>query len=177
MFAIYSKDIDGICSAAIMNKYFNDIGIIIDSFISIDDYKSIPTNMIKKNESIYVLNHLLSKKDWNIILSKTKNIVLINKQNLSAKNKDCESDSTSILTWKFFFGIKEAPYIVKIIDDITFDKKKYNNVSEYLKFGLQIEDISPDSNFWIDSLNNIESSINRVLKNGKVITSFYKNSF
>jgi len=170
MISIYNSTLDGICSAAIMNKYFNCIGLKIDNLIPIQNNASLPFDIIKQNESTYILNHFLNIRNWQILLSKTKNLVLINnpieKYNMT---------STSILTWKFFFGNKPIPFIIKLINNIILN---INNceITKNFKFGMELEDISPTSNFWNDGLNNIDSTIFRTLNNGKIINSFHQKT-
>jgi len=175
MIAIYEKSLDGLCSAAIMNKYFSCIGIKIDKLISIQNTETFPINIIKQNESLFILNHFLNSRDWGIILSKTKNLVLINSPVILPTVGRYNPDSTSILTWKFFFGFKSIPYIVKLVDNIILNRNC--ELTENFKSGIEIEDVSPNSNFWNNGLNNIDSTINRVLNNGKIINSFRQMSF
>jgi hypothetical protein len=164
MIIIYQKDLDGLCSAAIIHKWFSNIGLNINTYVPLSQKSNIPIKNIKINEIVYILNKNLTATEWTILLSKTKNIVWINKHNNL-------KESTSILTWKFFFGFKNIPYAVLLINDIIL-KKKNILASKDFEFGIKLENLNPNSPFWHDLLIGIDSTMNKTLNNGKVINSF-----
>lgn len=166
MIITYQPDLDGICSAAIIHKWFSNIGLNINTFLPLNQNSKIPIKDIKINEIIYILNKNLTPTEWTILLSKTKNIVWINKYNNL-------KESTSILTWKFFFGFKNIPYGVLLINDIVLNKK---SASKNFEFGIKLENLNPDSPFWYDILIGIDSTMNKTLNNGRIINSFQQLS-
>jgi len=174
MITIYSDDIDGICSVAIIQKYFNGLGFDIGNIINVNYDPSFSSKMIKQNEPVFILNHNLDDKDWNILLSKTKNLVLINRDfsNDITNLKNLNRPTTSMLTWKFFFGFKQYPDIINIIHDIIFSKNKYPELTQLFNHGIKLEDMSPSSEFWNNVLNNVDSTFNRVINNGKILSLF-----
>jgi hypothetical protein len=165
MVILYNNDLDGICSVAIVIKYFNDLGINIDDPIPIHQNSINIIKNIKINETVYILDYFLNNKDWLLLFSKTKNIIWISKYNTNNK-------TTCFLTWKFFFGIKSVPYSILLINDCILNNNKYGEISNNFKYGLKLINIISNKDIWINLLNDITFTVNTIIYNGKIINSF-----
>lgn len=165
----YHNDLDGECSAAILNQTL-DI-----KCIPINYNKEFPFEIINDNDEVWIVDYSLSKEeDWEKLLNITKNIIWIDhhksaieraeKYGLSnLKGIRDVSMSGCALTWKFCYIDIDSPEVVKLVEDYDIWKFKFGNKTKNFHQGLiSTIDTSPESNFWSNTLYSNDFNKHRV---------------
>jgi len=183
MFTLFHRDLDGICSAAIV-KHFDKSKD--QSFHSINYNEEIPFKLIKNKELVYIVDYSLNKHEWEVLFSITKNIIWID-HHKSIFEKYCPSHLEGVrvsgkaacqLTWEYF-SKESSPMAVKLIADYDVWRFKYKDKTTNFYYGIQSENYEkPDSNLWKYLLIKgapATSMIKKILRNGICINSYVDN--
>jgi len=165
----YHNDLDGECSAAILNQKLN-----IKCF-PINYNKEFPFDMINENDEVWIVDYSLSKEeDWKKLLNITKNVIWIDhhKSAIERSEKFGISDLEGIrdltmsgcaLTWKFCHMDIDSPEVVKLIEDYDIWKFKFGNKTEIFHQGvIATIDTDPKSDFWLNTLYSNDFNKHRV---------------
>jgi len=168
----YHNDLDGITSAAIVNKKFK-----VKKFIPVGYNLPFPVEKITKKEKVYVVDYSPDKVEiFEHIHNLTPYFIWIDHHASSIRKfKDFEflggkrgsSDPAACrLTWSFCYPKVDIPLFVKLVSD--FDAWKYRhgdqtkNLIAALDF-VEYANLNPESNhFWSEVLNNSKSAKKKV---------------
>jgi len=184
MLVLYHRDLDGICSAAIVDRFDKSE---VKIFYSINYNEEIPFDLVNKKGKVYIVDFSLKKHEWEILFSLTKNIVWID-HHKSIFESYCPSDldgtrisgkASSQLTWEYF-SKESSPVAVKLIADYDIWTFNYKEKTMAFHYGVQseINYTNPESTFWKHLLNKdtiTTSMINKITKNGVPINQYEIN--
>ncbi len=152
-------DLDGISSAAILNKMFShqDLTLIgVEYGDIIDEMK-----LTKDADIVYVIDFTFEPFDRMLQLHKERNLIWIDHHKTSLQSvklhpeitfKGVLGDNTKSaahLAWEYFFENMEIPYAIKQIS--LFDTWQHKGADDILNFyyGLEIESLmNPTSEIW-----------------------------
>lgn len=155
---IYHKNCkDGIASAWVAHKYFNDIA----EFIAYDDWKVLPEYITNhadlKNTEVYIIDFSFEKETLLSLESKCKKLVVLD-HHIGAKEA-IESvkehmygtkDSGCMLAWKYFYPNEKIPLAIQYVSDSdtwTNEMPDYKYINSYV--------YRSDSELTIESFNNL----------------------
>ncbi len=156
----YHNDLDGECSAAILNKYFieNGINYVSSSFIPMTYDVEVDIDKIKKNEKIYVVDFSFKNEVWEEIIKKTVNITWIYHHITSIKESEkndivknfsgIRKDGVAAceLTWNFLYTLS-MPKVVALIGDYDVWNFKLQDTMEAY-YGLLSRNTNPQNGDW-----------------------------
>jgi oligoribonuclease NrnB/cAMP/cGMP phosphodiesterase (DHH superfamily) len=181
----HHDDLDGICSAAIVNSYYNKEDC---NFISVNYKHPFPIKLVSKGEKVIIVDFSLKdNKEFNKLLDITKNVVWIDHHKTAIeKFKGIEvpgirKDGTAgcVLTWKYFYPNKKVPKLVDMLGDHdVWDFSKYAKEDlERLQCGIMLYNTNPESSNWNMWLK--DKTLNLLLNQGDIAlkyrTAFYRD--
>lgn len=194
MKCFYHRDMDGICAAAIVYKFYQrDRNYTEETgedcqFISIDYKDEFPFDSITPNETIVIVDFSLQKEgDFEKLKSITDKIIWIDHHKTSIeKHKDFEclgirKDGVAgcILTWQYFYPkqIQEMPLIIKMLGayDI-WDFSKYGDSLNELQAGIRLWETSPENINWVEWFKSWEDLSNE-LEVGKIALKYRQHQY
>ncbi len=178
---IYHKNCtDGTTAAAVLLKKFPDCELVpLEHGYSEEDFEGF-LSLIDKNTEVYIVDFSPRKEDLEKLLQKAKRVVLIDHhigvkellENLSKKYRNLEyvfdnNHSGASLTWIYFFGKENIPYIVKLVEDKDIWKWEFGDKTKYANTYLILLTNKPE-----EVLKLLDSSINEVLEKGKILSDY-----
>jgi uncharacterized protein len=185
MIVLHHNDADGRCAAAIVRKWAKEQKRQESRIIFCEmDYKmNCPLDDIQKDDTVVIVDFSFKPDIMKQIQDKTSIGVIWCDHHATAKDYGYEvageRDFTDKglsgceLTWKFFFPDKTLPEAVFLIGD--YDSWRLKTAPKCYQFyeGLKLEDQSPESPLWQESLVGI--NVHRILQNGKVVMTYRDN--
>lgn len=155
MKCFYHSDMDGICSAAILNYSLDDDDICHFHRINYND--TFPFYLIDKHEVVYILDFSLQKPgEFEKLLEITKNVIWIDHHKTAIERHEKLSHLKGIrdiskagcqLTWEYLFDTP-SPQIVKYLEDYDLWKFKYGEDTNYIQQGIRLFPYDVLSSYW-----------------------------
>lgn len=185
MICIHHNDLDGKCSAAIVNRWHgDDIEQLL--FVEADyarslDFKSI----VAPDEPVIIVDFSLKPEVMEELLLITRDIIWIDHhvtakdypyQNLPGlRNFADKAMAGCELAWDYFFPNEPMPESVRLIGD--YDKWALKLQPGCFQFyeGMKLQDCSPLSGIWSDLLDNSNSSSVEILTSGVAAIKYRDN--
>lgn len=180
MILFYDRDPDGICACHVFKENGNLKDSYKEQYIPGDRSKPFPHNKIQKDEIVIFTDYCASKEDIKKILSKTKEVYLIDHhistiedlKEFKLKGIQDINYASCELMWKFCKGEKEIPKYIKMLGD--FDCWREDKEEGYkLALALQTFDLNPDSPIW----GMAKSKLNTLLTVGGAIYQYIQKEF
>ena len=189
----YHNDLDGQCSAAIINLVDREMGLKTRgdlTFIEIDHSDRVPVETITEDENIYIVDFSFKPEVMKEVLKITSDVTWID-HHKTARDYDYGIQLKGIwnfedkamagceLTWQYWFPDRTIPYAVRLIGDR--DKWAWKCGADTANFttGLMLYDTSPQSKVWDDLLKDSfaggKSLLGEVIQKG-VITIEYRDN-
>jgi oligoribonuclease NrnB/cAMP/cGMP phosphodiesterase (DHH superfamily) len=179
MKCFYHTDMDGICSAAIVKKFYNSGNI---EFIPMNYNKNYCLDNIVSNELILIVDFSFKKEVFDQILLKTTNIIWIDHhktaidQYSSYKIKGIRQDGIAgcVLVWQYFFKENILPTIVEMLGHYdVWNFSKYGDELTMLQAGIRLKEHSPDSKNWDIWLNY--QGLLELIEQGRIALEYRTN--
>jgi len=175
----FHTDMDGICSAAIVYKFYKrdrdytkDIGEEC-KFIPIDYKDDFPFDEITPNETVIFVDFSLQMEGGFERLKKiTDKIIWIDHHKTAIekhKGFDCigireDGVAGCILTWHYFYPGKKVPLVVDMLGSYDiWDFSKYGEDLNRLQTGIRLAETNPESDRWVELLET-EGQFDRLTK-------------
>lgn len=179
MICFHHNDLDGRCSAAIVNKYMRNQENDGTGFHFIElDYKDIvPVESVSPKEEIWIVDFAIKPDVMDALRKITDNIIWIDHhvtakdypyQDLKGKRDFADKSSAGCeLTWDYCFHGEKLPLGVQLIGD--YDKWALQMQPRCFEFyeGLKIEENYPKAETWKSLLSYDSETENRILIQGK----------
>lgn len=180
---LHHNDVDGHCSAAIVDRYFENKV----NFYSMDYSREIPFGDMGHECVVVIVDYSPgSVEDFNKILQITPNIIWIDHHKTALEKfkelshlMGLRRDGTAAceLAWEYFFQTP-APYAVALMGDYDVWKFAYGVTTTHFQAGLRLEDTRPFNNkFWDRMLSEDTVLMADILTNGRVITKYNDHSW
>lgn len=161
----YHDDMDGKCAAAIALHDANK-RLVPCECIPMQYNRQYDFNRIDVGEQVVIVDFSFSREDFDKILARTANIVWIDHHKSSIEKYADIADkilglrSTEkagcVLTWEFYHGSGNIPYIVERIGDYDTWQFKFRE-TRVLHLGLQTVETNPENRNWEEWLDDCES--------------------
>ncbi len=179
---IYHKNCtDGTTAAAVLLTKFPECKLFpLDHNYKEEDLENI-LKEIDKNSVVYIVDFSLREGDTEKIIKKAKKVINIDHhigvkerlEELSKKFPNFEfifdnNRSGASLTWIYFYGEKNIPEIIKLVEDKDIWTWKYGEKTKYANSYLIILTDKPEKVKEYILNNNIDE----IIKNGKIISEF-----
>ena len=175
---LHHNDVDGHCSAAIVDRFFE--GKV--NFYSMDYSRELPLGDMSEGCVVVIVDYSPgSLEDFHKILKITQNLVWIDHHKTALeKFKELEHlpglrrDGTAAceLAWEYFFQCV-VPYSVALMGDYDVWKFAYGAKTTHFQSGLRLEDTRPfNQKLWGDLLGGNNSEIEAIITNGQIITRY-----
>jgi len=190
MIVIHHNDLDGRCSAAIVNYASilrNDTNI---RFIEADyhhDFSYLVEDLNSNaliNSTIYIVDFSLQPKLMELVRRKTKDVVWIDHHKTAEgypyqdlhglRNFKDKEKAGCELTWQYFYPIGDVPDVVVMIGDYDKWALKYAPDCFEVYEGLKLEDQSPTNSLWRDLFES-NDALDRIRDNGKTVIKYRDN--
>jgi oligoribonuclease NrnB/cAMP/cGMP phosphodiesterase (DHH superfamily) len=154
---------DGVCSAAIVKKFYDDTKDVMPwfdevcEFIRIDYRDEFPFDKIVKDELIVIVDFSLQKEgEFYKLMGITDNIIWIDHhktaiekhQNLTLSGVRRDGVAGCELTWEFFFPGIKIPKVVELLADYDIWAFKFGEDTNKLQTGIRLYDTNPESENW-----------------------------
>jgi len=178
MICLHHDDLDGRCSAAIVQKALGNDNDI--KFYEVNYSSELPIDDIKKDEDVIIVDFSLSDDDMKRVEEKTKNITWIDHHKTAEgyyyqhfnglRNFKDKAKAACELCWDFYFPTKEMPETVQLLGDYDKFALKLKPACFNFHEGMKIEDTTPKSEIWNELLgdgNELLTSINEISKIGE----------
>lgn len=177
----HHNDLDGRCSAAILNIYFSKDMKLDKQFIEIDYKDEIDVDAIEEEELVYILDFSFKPEVMRRVKERTKKIIWIDHHKTAMEYSYKEDtaglrdtgDAACALTWKYFFHDQESPAFVDLIADYdtwTFALEDSMPFHE----GMKIVDNGPTAKIWKTMLGN-PAIINEIVESGYICIDYRDN--
>lgn len=164
---------DGFASALVANQYFNENDI--ETILLPRDYNSEFPKCIEKGSKLYILDFSYKKEiiekvnqEYNVVILDHHKTAQFDLKNFSNAIFDMNR-SGAMLTWNYFYPGKEAPKLIKYIEDRDLWKFNYSE-TEYINHALDF--LSWDFEEWEVYLD--DDKVNDLLETGEVISKYIK---
>jgi oligoribonuclease NrnB/cAMP/cGMP phosphodiesterase (DHH superfamily) len=186
----HSADLDGICSAAIVNKFFKKEDVDVE-FVGWNYGQPIPWEKLDGNQVIMVdlsfqpFDLMIELKDRAgslIWIDHHKSAIEDAEKNqfdvdglLTTKKAACE------LTWEYFSKdyMPDAIKLLGMYDSWRWTKEDKDIQDKVLNFqyGMRVDNFTPKTPYWellLDTryFNNMLSEVNFVIRNGEVVRKY-----
>ena len=184
---IYHDDLDGKCSAAIVNLLSKSDGWGIINFITVNykdklDYSNLSL-------PIFILDFSLSEEEMQkVIKQRGDNNIFWIDHHATAKNysyqylkglRNFEDKKYAgcELTWMYFFPDKEIPYAVKLIGDYDKWALKYQPACFAFYEGMKLEANGPESEIWKLLFNEklANNWVETIIQDGNIAIKYRDN--
>ena len=187
MKCFYHDDLDGICSAAIVYKYYKENWpqfMKDNEFIKINYKDEFPFDKIQKDEKVIIVDFSIQTEGgFQKLFETTDNVIWIDHHKSAIeKNKDISipgirhtDHAGCVLTWRYFYNVKRLPKIVDMLGSYDiWDFTKYGNDINILQAGIKLYDYRFDASNWQLWLTD-DISLNDILSKG-IIALQYRTS-
>jgi len=171
---LHHNDSDGRAAAAII-RYALGNGIWL---YEMDYGDSIPLEKILTAEKIIIVDFSLSKEEM-IKLATYHQLTWIDHHKSALEEMDGISDSwpgirdtkeaACVLTWQHFFPDRPVPNAVTLIGDRDIWKWAYPETGAFNEGLYQLDTRPFNDNLWIPLFENDQSTMDKILQNGKVL--------
>lgn len=191
MKCFYHIDMDGKCSAAIVNlwDFARSAGLssVAKDYIPINYNMTFPFSIVSENEEVVIVDFSLKEEDFVKLIAITPNIIWIdhhitaiekaNKIPAIKALKGIRRDGTAgcELTWEYFFKGKQAPWIVQLLGDYDVWAFKYGAQTKLLQAGIRLYDTKPTDNNWFNWFRNKDNAVDKLIKEGEIVCQYQKN--
>lgn len=182
----YHDDLDGYCSVAIVNKFYDgniDLYKInhgeveflntvksFDEVIFVDFTPPLEyiESLSKNNKKLIVLDHHKTASDLHQRLHDFSNTRTV----LDLNHAGC------VVTWKYFYPDEEMPYVVKLVEDFDIWKWELGENTEFFVNGMDMFWFKsiPSNENWANLLKDNKGLINEIINCGETITQ-YKHTY
>ena len=178
---IYHKNCtDGTTAAAVLLKKFPDCELIpLEHGYSEEDFEAI-LSIVDKDTTVYIVDFSLRKEHLEKLIEKAKEVILIDHhigvkdilENLSKKYKNFHyvfdnNRSGASLTWIYFFGEKNIPQLIKLVEDKDIWTWKYADKTKYANTYLFLFTNKPH-----ELLKLLDEPIESILEKGKILSEY-----
>lgn len=178
---LYHNDLDGRCSAAIVNKKFK--GECVNFPVSYEN--KIPFNKITLNDDVVIVDFTPNfKEDFDEIIERSNSVTWIDhhkanilehkdKKHLDGKRVDTVP-SAALATWNYYYPNKNAPMSVVYVSDFDTWTHKYPE-SRFFELGVSTVSHFPEDDIWETLLNDNKESKEEVdvfISRGKIISKY-----
>lgn len=189
MKCFYHNDADGRCSGHIVARHYKGL-YGPDDFIEITYGDEFPFDIIKDNETVYIVDYSIEPEEMERLLEITEDIIWIDHHITTIqKYKDFPKDipgfrvvgvAGCVLTWLYFnkpdvldvkpivFEPEELPDPIKYIGDRDVWTWKYGDDTLHFCSGAELHDMHPLSCDWITLFENIKE----VMQEGLVVERY-----
>ena len=181
----HHNDLDGRCSAAIVNRF----AVLKDSedseYIEVEYSSNIDITKIKDNETIFIVDFSFKPEIMKEVLLKTKDIVWIDHHKTTAdydygielkglREFREKMYSGCELTWKYFNPQKDIPYFIRLIGDRDCWRWLFGEDTKFFNLGMRIYSTSPLDDIW-NRLFDDPLKVEDIKKDGKICEKFRNN--
>lgn len=176
MICFHHNDLDGKCAGAIVYFKHNNCRMIKMGYS-----KKIPFHLIKKDETVYIVDFSFKPDQMAILMQITENIVWIDHHKTildhiynidSIKGIRDINHSGAYLTWKFLFPEKKIPYSVEMVSDYdTWTLKDSHSMP--FRFGMDLMNHDPKCSIWLALFD--DRGLDMIVDNGKTVLKFIDN--
>jgi oligoribonuclease NrnB/cAMP/cGMP phosphodiesterase (DHH superfamily) len=176
MKCFHHTDGDGLCSGAIVKKFYGDKYEYIKY-----DYKDFPYDSIEKDEEIILVD---CSCDFYKLLEITNNITWIDhhlsviKEYEHLKLQGLRVDGTAAceLCWRYFYPSIKTPYAVELLGDYDVWKFAHGEATNYFQTAFYLNDHSLNSKIWDEWLNPGYFPMEE-LEQGKIALQYRNNYY
>lgn len=186
MLVLFHEDLDGNSAASVVYSTNRNCKLV-----EMDYSKSVPFNLIKKNEEVVIVDFSLQKpEDWETLRKITPYATWIDHHESAIKNspdwtkelpglRDTKACG-AMLTWRYYYPIADPPEALVLID--LWDRWAHNENPKVLNFaaGMEAENMYPNNEKLWGSLlptwnlySNIDAPlIKQIQDNGEIIRKY-----
>ena len=157
MKCFYHNDLDGECSAAIVNHHYGSEC----EFIEMNYDRKFPIDEIKKDELIWIVDFSLQKpEEFDALLKITDNVIWVDHHKTSIEKHPDKVNVTGVrgeggvdqpaaceLVWNWIFPGINPPEAVLFVSDYDSWTYKFKETKAF-KLGLDVENTNPKSEIW-----------------------------
>lgn len=177
---LYHRDLDGECSAAIVNKKLKGEGI---AFIDIDYREDPPKDLLRESDRVIIVDFSIDP-DLCIALmdAGTKVVWIDHHQSAIDKYMDfpftikgirTEDDAACVLTWRYFFPDEEPPISVKLIGDRDTWMWEWGELTKKFTAGMDARNTFPlNEELWGDLLLQDSNLYGDIVQEGATIVRY-----
>ena len=182
MKCFYHNDLDGACSAAIVNRANPEKEI---EFIEIAYGDKFPWDRIKEHEEIVIVDFSIQPySDFERLLDITPNVVWIDHHKSAIESLPKLRDLPGLrrihgkagceLAWEFYFPTTDMPEAVALLGDYDTWKFAFGDRTKKFQNGIKIQDTKPTSKLWQFLFGQFHSEelIRTILRDGETINMY-----
>lgn len=179
---IHHNDLDGKCSAAIVNRKLKSSGPV--TFFE-TDYKDDPPNLdMLVGASVIIVDFSYKPEVMKRITERALSVTWVD-HHATAKDYPYQhlpglrhfgdkQKAGCELTWEFFFPETKMPMAVQLIGDYDKWALKMKD-SKIFYEGMKLLDSSPTSEIWVDLLSDNHNDVESIIKCGKIAMQYRDN--
>jgi oligoribonuclease NrnB/cAMP/cGMP phosphodiesterase (DHH superfamily) len=177
----YHDDADGKCAARVVtNKFIHTLKRNKKDYIEVNYGGEFPFDVIKKDETVYILDYSIELADMDLLREITTDIHWIDHHITAIKKyenyphkiqgKRNTRYSGCVLTYMYLnnASYEDAPLPIQYIGDRDTWQWEYGEKTEYFFSGSELYDLHPLSDDWYTLFNNPD----KVIKEGKIVEKY-----
>lgn len=182
MKCFYHNDLDGACSAAVVNHANHDREI---EFIEMAYGDKFPWDRIKEDEEIIIVDFSLQPySDFEKLLDITPHVTWIDhhKSAIDALPKlrglpglrRVHGEAACELAWEFYFPTTDMPEAIALLGDYDTWKFAFGEKTKQFQSGMKVQDTRPNSKLWQFLFGQFHSEelIRTIRRDGETINMF-----
>lgn len=177
----YHNDLDGQCSAHVINRVFGGISQI--KFVAVNYRDEVDFSIISSGDKVVVVDYSFSLKDFQKIGKRTSDIVWIDHHKSAIEKfkgtvveklegiRESDKGAGCMLTWDYYYPKSTPPDYIQLISDYDTWNFKEKERPHMFKLGMDTLDTCPTAEVW-ELVFGYEHRVKEILRRGQVVYDY-----